>query len=63
MPISRDVRRQAARLRADLNFRTPDAIHAATGLEASCILFVANDYDLRRVPGLSVVVLGDLISP
>ncbi len=52
----------AARLRAISRLKTPDAIHAATALHANCALFVTNDSDFRRVQGLPVVVLADLLS-
>ena len=51
----------AARLRAETGLATPDALHAATALRAGCALFVTNDTDFRRVEGLPVVVLDDLV--
>jgi predicted nucleic acid-binding protein len=60
LPITEAVLRKAARLRADLPaLRTPDAIHGATALLASCDLFVTNDFGFRQVPGLPLVVLRD----
>ncbi len=52
----------AARLRADYNLRTPDAIHAASALASTCTLFVTNDPSFRRVPTLNVVVLREVLS-
>jgi len=60
LPIHHAVIETAARLRADHRLRTPDAIHAATALESSCVLFVTNDPDFRRVAGLNVAVLGEI---
>ena len=51
----------AARIRAATGLKTSDALHAATALNAGCTLFVTNDTDFRRVQGLPVVVLDDLI--
>ena len=51
----------AARLRAETGLKVPDALHAATALRAGCALFVTNDTDFRRVQGLPVVVLDDLL--
>ncbi len=63
LPISPTVLRDTARLRAVVSkLRTPDAIHAATALAAGVDLFVTNDTDFRRVPGLPVVVLDDLLA-
>ena len=55
--INQSILRSAASLRAVTNLKTPDAIHAATALSAGCTLFLTNDGGLRKVPGLSVVVL------
>ncbi|HEX5439570.1 MAG TPA: PIN domain-containing protein [Ktedonobacterales bacterium] len=43
--------------------KTGDAIHAATALEHGCTLFVTNDATFRRVPGLPVTILADLLTP
>ncbi len=52
----------AARLRAETGLAIPDALHAATALRAGCALFVTNDSDFRRVQGLPIVVLDDLLA-
>jgi predicted nucleic acid-binding protein len=39
----------AARLRANYNLRTPDALHVATALESSCDAFLTNDLGLKRI--------------
>ena len=51
----------AARIRAETGLATPDALHAATALRAGCAAFITNDTDFRRVEGLPVVVLDDLV--
>lgn len=56
-----EVFEDAARIRAETGLKTPDAIHAATAIRADCALFVTNDQDFRRVQGLPVVILNDLI--
>ena len=64
LPITSSILRARARLRATLNkLRTPDAIHAATGDSCSCSLFLTNDFIFRRIPGLPVVLLDDLLRP
>jgi predicted nucleic acid-binding protein len=63
LPITQSVLREAARLRATTNLKPPDALHAATAQNASCKLFVTNDVDFRGVPGLTVVILDDLLTP
>ncbi|MBT9548219.1 MAG: PIN domain-containing protein [Candidatus Sericytochromatia bacterium] len=52
---------QAARLRA-LGLKTPDALHAATGLVEGCVLFLTNDRAFQRVTDLPVTVLSDAIA-
>ena len=42
--------------------KTPDAIHAATALNKGCTVFLTNDAALRKVPGLSTVVLKDMLN-
>ena len=62
LPINRTILKQAASLRATSNLKTPDAIHAATALSAGCTHFLTNDAGLRNVPGLSVVILNDILN-
>lgn len=61
IPATLALWEQAARLRAEMNLSTPDALHAATALQERCTLFVTNDNAFRRVPGLPVTVLNDLL--
>ena len=58
---TRQMWEDTARLRAETGLKTPDALHAATALQAGCALFITNDTDFRRVQGLPVVVLDDLL--
>ena len=62
-PITRAVLLRAATLRATTTLKTPDAIHAATALEAGCTLFITNDAAFRRVAGLNVTILSELLTP
>ena len=61
LDASYQVFEDAARLRAQTGLRTPDALHAATALRAGCALFITNDADYRRVEGLPLVVLDDIV--
>lgn len=63
IPISRAVIEAAARLRATTGLKTPDAIHAASALGEGVALFVSNDPVYRRIPGLPVTILDDLLTP
>ena len=62
VPTTRALWEAAAAIRAALNLRTPDALHAATSIQEHCSLFVTNDSAFRRVPGVPVVVLDELQS-
>ena len=61
IPATLAIWEDAARIRAETGLATPDALHAATALQAECTLFVTNDTDFRRVQGLPVAVLDDLV--
>ncbi len=61
LPATLPLWEQAARLRG-LGLRTPDALHAATGLAAQYALFLTNDAAFTRVPGLPVTVLSAAIN-
>ena len=57
-----DLTQRAAQLRATVNLKTPDAIHAATALHEGVALFVSNDAAYRRVPSLPVTLLDDALT-
>ena len=61
IPLSQTILREAARLRATTNLRTPDALHAATAMNAGCTLFLTNDKEFRRITHLSVVIIQDVL--
>ena len=62
IPISLTILEHAASLRATSGLKPPDAIHAATALTKGKIPFVTNDPGFKRVSGLSVVILQDILS-
>ena len=51
---------KAAKIRAEYNFKTPDAIQLASAIEYSCDIFLTNDKQLKSKE-LNVVTLEDLI--
>lgn len=63
IPIDNLILEDAARLRASVRIKTPDAIHAASALRVGVELFVSNDPAFQRVPGLPVALLDDLLAP
>ena len=60
-PISLDILRRAADLRAAQNLKTPDAVHASTAIASNCSYFVTNDDGFKRLSNFNVVILSDLI--
>lgn len=63
LPITQNILREAARLRAVVPaLKTPDAIHAATALLAGCALFVTNDIGFKRIPGLPLAILDEVLA-
>ena len=60
-PINADILREAANLRAIQNFKTPDAIHAATATASNCAYFVTNDNGFKRLSNINVVILNELL--
>lgn len=60
-PVELRVIEAAAQIRAATDLKAPDAIHAATALDAAAALFVTNDASFRRVPGLPVAMLSEIL--
>ncbi len=60
-PITLNVLRESAKLRAAENLKTPDAIHAATATAANCQYLLTNDPAFKRIQTLNVIILSDLL--
>jgi predicted nucleic acid-binding protein len=60
--VSAPVLRRAAEIRASFGLKTPDAIHAATATLEGTATMVTNDAAFRRVPGLNVQLLSEVVS-
>lgn len=61
MNISEQIAGTAAQLRATYNLKTPDALHLATAIETRCGAFLTNDKTLKRVIGIQILVLDELV--
>lgn len=59
--VAPNIAETAAQLRADYNLKTPDAIQMATAINEGASFFLTNDGRLPSLPGLSVLVLDQLI--
>lgn len=60
--IDGQMSKRAAELRVRHNLHLPDAFQAAAGLTAHCDVFLTNDPIRRRVNGLNVIVLDELLT-
>ena len=56
-----EIADMGARFRAEYSLRIPDAIQAATAVSGDATGFISNDTGFRRVAGLEVMVLDDLL--
>jgi predicted nucleic acid-binding protein len=61
--ISHEITEQAAFLRAQYGFKTPDAIQLSTAILNKSDFFLTNDPALKKVRKISVVVLDDYLLP
>jgi predicted nucleic acid-binding protein len=61
IPPSLEIADTAARLKAEHRLKTPDALQAATALAARATAFVTNDAVFRRLPGLEVLILDEIL--
>jgi predicted nucleic acid-binding protein len=60
-PVTIEIAERAARIRASLQLKAPDAIVVATALEHGCPYIVTNDSAFRKVEGLKVLVINDFV--
>ena len=57
VPLTRDVVDRATEIRAQFNFKTPDALHLAAAVLANYDVFLTNDHRLSRFTGITVEVI------
>ncbi len=55
--FTRNVFQRAAEIRAQHNFKTPDALHLAAAVESACDVFFTNDTQLARFTAIAVEVI------
>jgi predicted nucleic acid-binding protein len=59
--LSPAIAAEAARVRADFQMKTPDAIQLATAKEGGATSFVTNDGELASIPGLRLICLEQVL--
>ena len=57
IPLTRDVVDRATEIRAQFNFKTPDALHLAAAVIAKCDVFLTNDHRLSRFTSLTIEII------
>ena len=57
LPLTAAVFDRAAQIRADLGFKTPDALHVAAAIEAGCDRFLTNDARLSKCSSITIEIL------
>ena len=62
IPVRREILRDAAKLRAQINIRLPDAIHMATAKQNGCTIFLTNDRKLKCPPEVELLHLSAMVS-
>ena len=60
VPVTASIAEHAAELRARYNLKTPDALQVAAALNIGCDALLTNDFGLRRVTDLQILVLDEL---
>lgn len=60
LPVSATIADRAAHLRVQYGLRTPDALHVATAIIAGCDAFLTNDFGLKQVREVQVLLLDEL---
>ena len=58
--VSSAIADRAASLRVQYGLRIPDALHVATAVISGCDAFLTNDFGLKRVQDVRVLVLDEL---
>ncbi|MBI4686537.1 MAG: PIN domain-containing protein [Nitrospirae bacterium] len=59
--LTLDISDIAARLRAEHNLRTPDAIQAASAISNSATGFICNDKAFRKIKDIECLVIDDCV--
>ncbi|MCK5934676.1 MAG: PIN domain-containing protein [Fulvimarina manganoxydans] len=62
LPISRNILRKSAELRAIFGTKLPDSVHVATAVEQQCRLFLSSDRRLKLPENISQVRVEEISS-
>ena len=59
LPLTSDVARETAKIRAEFSFKTPDAVQLATARISGIDYFLTNDKGLKQFSPLQIILLDD----
>ncbi|MDD3641136.1 MAG: PIN domain-containing protein [Atribacterota bacterium] len=59
-PMDIDIAEIAATIRGQYNINTPDAIQVATAIHSEADIFITNDFQLERIPGIEILLLDNM---
>jgi predicted nucleic acid-binding protein len=59
LPLTVEIAREAAKIRAEHSFKTPDAVQLATACVSGSDCFLTNDTRLKSFAPLQIVLLGN----
>lgn len=62
LEVDLDIAREAAKIRREYGFRTPDAIQLATAIQAKAKVFITNDKRLKNFKKIKVILVTELWS-
>jgi predicted nucleic acid-binding protein len=60
IPIDIKTANLAAKIRAQYNLRTPDAIQVSTAINLDCDAFLSNDLTFKRINDIKILILDEL---
>lgn len=55
-----DIAEIAATIRGKYNINTPDAIQVATAIHSKADIFITNDFQLEKIPGIEILLLDNM---
>jgi predicted nucleic acid-binding protein len=61
LPLTSDIARETAKIRAEFSIKTPDAVQLATARISGIDYFLTSDKDLKRFSPLRIMLLDDCV--
>ncbi|MEZ5335115.1 MAG: type II toxin-antitoxin system VapC family toxin [Methanolobus sp.] len=61
--VDQEIADIASTLRANYSIKTPDAIQVGTAINEGCSAFITNDFALKKIEEIEVIVLKDILKP